>query len=210
MARYHASTWDSADFQAGGRFDWVGTRYDGFSIAYQQLYLEPGRWAYYMSQPRGAAVSTRLHDRDWMKHALERLGVYHRQWPVCLCHGDTHLGNLYEEADGTPGFFDAQVARGPWQLEVTYHLVGALDVADRRASERELLQHYLDELRRHGVAAPALADAWEAHRREIAYGLFIFLINETRFQTEAVNTAYAARFGAAAIDHDTCGLLAAA
>ena len=51
-----------------------------------------------------------------------------------------------------------------------------------------------------------MARAWEAHRREIAYGLFIFLINETQFQTEAVNTAYCARFGAAALDHDTVAL----
>lgn len=45
-----------------------------------------------------------------------------------------------------------------------------------------------------------------SHRREIAYGLFIFFVNETRFQTEAVNTAYTARFGAAALDHDTVAL----
>jgi hypothetical protein len=210
IARYHAATWNSPSFQPGGEFDWIGGRHEGWSVVYQDRYLEPEQWAHYMAQPRGAAVSTRLQDGDWMRHALKALGAYHRQWPVCLCHGDTHLGNLYEEADGTPGFFDAQVAKGPWQLEVTYHLVGALDIADRRAHERELIQHYLEELRANGVDAPAFDDAWEAHRREIAYGLFIFLINETRFQTEAINTAYTARFGAAALDHDTHGLLARA
>jgi hypothetical protein len=210
MARYHAATWNSAEFAAGGRFDWIGGRHEGWSVTYQQHYLEPERWQHYMAQPRGAAVASKLRDRDWMQHALAALGAYHRGSAVCLCHGDTHLGNLYEEADGTPGFFDAQVARGPWQLEVTYHLVGALDLADRRAHERVLLQHYLDELQRNGITPPAFNEAWEAHKREIAYGLFIFLINETRFQTEAVNTAYAARFGVAALDHDTHGLLAQA
>ena len=210
MARYHAATWNSPDFGPGGRFDWIGGRHDGWSVTYVAHYLEPERWNHYMGQPRGAAVSARLRDRDWMQHALAGLGAYHRQWPVCLCHGDTHLGNLYEEADGSPGFFDAQVARGPWQLDVTYHLVGALDVADRRAHERDLLRHYLSELHACGVTPPSFADAWEAHRREIAYGLFIFLINETRFQTEAVNTAYTSRFGAAALDHDTHTLLAQA
>jgi hypothetical protein len=208
MARYHAATWNSAEFAPGGRFDWIGGRHEGWSVTYQQHYLDPGRWRHYMAQPRGAAVAAKLRDRDWMQHALAALGAYHRSSTVCLCHGDTHLGNLYEEADGTPGFFDAQVARGPWQLEVTYHLVGALDLADRRVHERGLLQHYLDELRLNAVAPPAFDEAWEAHRREIAYGLFIFLINETRFQTEAVNTAYTARFGLAALDHDTHGLLA--
>jgi len=208
MARYHAATWNSPDFRPGGRFDWIGGRHEGWSVTYQQHYLEPDRWANYMSLPRGVAVARKLQDREWMQHALRALGGYHRQWPVCLCHGDTHLGNLYEDADGSPGFFDAQVARGPWQLEVSYHVVGALDVGERRAHEAPLLRHYLGELAALGVQAPSFEEAWEAHRREIAYGLFIFLINETRFQTEAVNTAYTARFGAAALDHDTHALLA--
>jgi hypothetical protein len=208
MARYHAQTWMSADFEPGGRFDWIGGRHEGWSVTYQAHYLEEKRWQHYMEQPRGLAVAAELRDRAWMQHALAALGEYHREWPVCLCHGDTHLGNLYEEPDGSPGFFDAQVARGPWQLEVTYHLVCALDIADRRHHERELLRHYLSQLARHGVEPPAFASAWEAHRREIAYGLFIFLINETRFQTEAVNTAYTSRFGAAAVDHGTHELLA--
>jgi Ecdysteroid kinase-like family len=203
MARYHAQSWNSAEFRAGGAFDWIGGRHEGWSTVYQDRYLEPAVWQHYVESPRGAAVSCILHDRNWMAAALRYLGEYHRQWPVCLLHGDSHLGNLYVEPDGTPGFFDAQVARGPWQLEVTYHLVGALDIRDRRRYERELLAHYLESLRRHGIDAPAFEPAWEAHRREIAYGLFIFFVNETRFQTEAVNTAYTARFGAAALDHDT-------
>ena len=60
------------------------------------------------------------------------------------------------------------------------------------------------------MAAPDFEGAWTAYRRDIAYGLFIFLINDLRFQTEAINTAYAARFGVAALDHDTHGLLARA
>jgi hypothetical protein len=206
MARYHAETWNSREFQAGGRFDWIGGRHEQWSVVYQDRYLEPAVWQHYVESPRGAAVSRVFHDRQWMAGALRYLGQYHRQWPICLVHGDSHLGNLYIEADGTPGFFDAQVARGPWQLEVTYHLVGALDMLDRRRWERELLAHYLNALQAHGVEAPAFERAWEAHRREIAYGLFIFMINETRFQTEAVNTAYTARFAAAALDHDTVAL----
>ena len=210
MARYHAQTWASPEFTPGGRFDWIGGRHEGWSVTYQQHYLEPERWQHYMAQPRGAAVAAKLRDRDWMQHALAALGAYHRNWPVCLCHGDTHLGNLYEEADGTPGFFDAQVARDRGSSRSRITSFAALDLADRRAHERELLQHYLDAVAAPRAPAPSLDEAFEAHRREIAYGLFIFLINETRFQTEAVNTAYTARFGVAALDHDTHGLLARA
>lgn len=112
MARYHAQTWNSREFARGGRFDWIGGRHEGWSVVYQQRYLEADVWRSYMESPRGAAVSTALHDRRWMAAALRELSEYHRRWPVCLCHGDTHLGNLYVGADGSPGFFDAQVARG--------------------------------------------------------------------------------------------------
>jgi hypothetical protein len=206
IARYHAQTWNSPQFGAGGRLDWVLGRHESWSVTYQDRYLAPDVWRHYMQLPRGAAVSRVLQDREWMARALQYLGRYHQQWPVCLSHGDTHLGNLYIEADGTPGFFDAQVAKGPWQLEVTYHLIGALDLHDRRRWEKELLRHYLKSLAAQGIAAPSFEAAWEAHRREIVYGLFIFLINETRFQTEAINTAYTARFGAAALDHGTVEL----
>jgi hypothetical protein len=201
MARYHAATWNSPEFAPGGRLDWVLGRHEGWSLVYIDRYLVPEVWQKYMDSPRGAAVSVVFHDRRWMAAALAELGVHHRRSAPCLCHGDTHLGNLYVESDGTPGFFDPQVARAPWQFEVTYHLVAALDVLDRRRHERELLRHYLDALRRHDIAAPTEDEAWAAYRRELVYGLFIFLINETRFQSEAVNTAYAARFGAAALDH---------
>lgn len=205
MAIYHAQTWNSVEFEPGGAFDWIAGRHESWSAEYQHRYLAPEVWRHYMESPRGAAVSRVLQDRHWMARALGYLGRYHRHSPVCLCHGDTHLGNLYIDA-GKPGFFDAQVAKGPWQLEVTYHMIAALDIYDRRLWERDLLRHYLRALGAQGIAAPSFETAWESHRREIIYGLFIFLINEVRFQTEAINTAYAARFGAAALDHDTVAL----
>lgn len=207
MARYHAATWNSPEFAPGGRLDWVLGRHEGWSLIYIDRYLVPEVWQSYMELPRSAAVSAVFHDRRWMAAALAELGIDHRRSAVCLCHGDTHLGNLYTQSDGTPGFFDPQVARAPWQFEVTYHLIAALDIRDRRRHERALLRRYLDALRRYGIAAPAEDAAWEAYRRELVYGLFIFLINETHFQTEAVNTAYAARFGAAALDHGTRELI---
>ena len=43
----------------------------------------------------------------------------------------------------------------------------------------------------------------------MAYGYMVFLINDSIFQPEAYNTAYAARFSQAMLDHDTMGRLAA-
>lgn len=208
MAHYHAQMWKHPEFAEGGALAWIEPRMTGDTLMYADRYLQPDVWQHYISSPRGAAISRRLHDLDWMRAAFSKLAELHGRYPHTLCHGDTHLGNLYEEPDGTPGFFDMQVNRAPWFADVTYHLICALDMMDRRDWERSLLQHYLDCLAAAGAPAIDFDEAWDCYRREIAWGLFVFIINETRFQTEAVNTAYSARFADAALCHDTLSLLA--
>ncbi len=207
LAKFHAQTWESSEFKPGGRWADVTQRFESWGLEFMYRYLKPEVWAHYMASPRGAATSVRYHDRDWMEAALLQLGAIQAEQPHCLLHGDTHLGNLYIDADGTPGFFDAQVARGAWHHEVSYHIVCAADLADRKGWERQLLADYLTELAKHGAPAPDFEKAWLDYRRSIAWGLFIFLTNEVRFQTESVNTAYAARFSQAALDHDLKSLL---
>lgn len=207
MAAYHAATWESPHFAAGGRWADIHSRFEAWGMEYMRRYLVPDVWAHYIASPRGAAVSVRFHDGEWMERALMTIGDIQRQQPKCLIHGDTHLGNLYIYEDGTPGYFDAQVARTAWHHEVSYHIICAADLADRAAWERGLLETYLVALARHGGPELDREQAWLDYRRSIVWGLFIFLINEVRFQTEAVNTAYAARFGQAALDHDLKTLL---
>jgi len=77
-----------------------------------------------------------------------------------------------------PGFLDAQANLGPWQFEVNYHLIVGLDMLDRKQWEKPLLVHYLEALRACGVDAPDFEEAWEAYRRETAYGFFIFAIKK--------------------------------
>ena len=203
LARFHAQSWNAPDFAPGGRWDWVRSRFTTDSAAYAARYLRPEVWNHYMTLPRAAAVSSRLHDRAWMAHALHRLGEIDAQGDRCILHGDTHLGNLYVEADGTPGYLDMQVTRANWALEVAYHIATSIDLADRRRWEGALLEGYLLALRSAGVAPPELDTAWRAYVRALAYAYFIFVINEVRFQTEAVNSANTARVGAAMIDLGT-------
>lgn len=207
LARFHAASWNDPGLAPGGRWDWVVDRFSDWSMVYAERYLKPEVWQHYCESPRGAAISVRLHDVAWMRRSLTEFASIQQTGTMCIVHGDTHLGNLYVEADGTPGFLDSQPARGSPFMEVSYHVVCALDLADRRAWEKDLLRHYLAELTAAGVAAPGWDEAWLRYRQFIAYGLFIFLINETRFQTEAINTAYAARFGAAMLDHEVLDLV---
>lgn len=200
MARYHGQTWNSPQFAQGGAMSMLRGAFDEGTHGYVDHYLQAEQWQRLMALPRGAAVSKQFHDRHWLRAQLDALEEFHRTAPVCVTHGDTHLGNLYIDADGEPGFFDQQVRAAPWHYDVTYHLIGGLDIADRRRWDRALLAIYLEALRSHGIDAPDFDTAWQALRRESPWGLFVFLINEPTFQTEAANTAYAARFATAILD----------
>lgn len=203
LADFAAQHWQSSELGTGARLAWVVDSYSGEASEYIAHYLEPDRWQTFMRLPRCAALPRRFHNRDGMARLLQSLAQRLAVQPLTLSHGDTHLGNLYVNRDGTPGFLDAQPRKAPWVKDFAYHLVAALDIEDRRTWERPLLARYLRRLAAHGAAdVPSLEEAWADYREELAYGLFIFMINESHFQTEEVNTAYAARFGAAVLDHD--------
>lgn len=203
LADFAAQHWGTAAFAPGAPLDWVVDSYSGEAREYIKHYLEPARWDAFLHLPRCAALPTRLRDQGRMARALDGLAGRLTVQPMTLSHGDTHLGNLYINQDGRPGFLDAQPRKAPWVKDFAYHLVAALDIEDRREFERPLLARYLRRLAERGAAGlPTFEEAWADYRAELAYGLFIFMINESHFQKEEVNTAYAARFAAAVLDHD--------
>jgi aminoglycoside/choline kinase family phosphotransferase len=206
LARFHARSWNSPELEPGGRWcDLV----DFFDVmrAFFDRSVAPATWQRFITSPRGAAVSVRFHDRDWMVAAWDRLSAFSRRLPHCVLHGDVHLGNLYIEPDGTPGFLDTLASRGPGMLEVSYHVSASVDVADRPRWEGALVQHYLDELACNGVETPGFDEAMRQYGILLLYGYFIWITTESHYQPESVNTANAARVSAAMLDHDTLGLL---
>jgi hypothetical protein len=207
LARFHAMTWASPELQPGGRW---GDLVDFFDVMrdFFDRNVTPDTWQRFVNSPRGAATSVRFHDRLWMIDAWDRITRFAHQLPHCILHGDVHLGNLYIEPDGTPGFLDTLASRGPGMLEVSYHVSASLDAADRRGSEGPLVQLYLDELSRNGVAVPTFEEAMRQYGIFLTYGHFIWMTTEPHMQTEAVNTANSARVSAAMLDHDTVRLLA--
>jgi hypothetical protein len=208
LAAFAAQWWNRPELAPGGDYDWLINSYEKEAATYIDHYLDADRWAGFMTLPRCACLPRSLHDRDRMAAALTTLARRMEVQVVTMSHGDAHLGNLYIAPDGTPGFLDAQPRRAPWVKDFAYQMVAALDIEDRRQWERPLLARYLKKLAEGGVqSAPSFEEAWYDYRCEIAYGLFIFMINESHFQREEINTAFAARFGDAAIDHDTMALL---
>ena len=207
LARLHALDYGSKELDPGGRWDWLDDTPANL-LVYFDHFLQPDIWNDYLASPRGAAVSTRFHDRHWMRDALAKTGVFSRGLPYATCHGDTHLGNLYIDIDGEPGFFDSLPHISAAMQEITYHITNALDVPDRRAHERDLVAHYRYELASHGVEVPSLDELMRQFGIFLANGYMIFIVNASEFQPEAINTAYTARYSAAMLDHDTMGLIA--
>lgn len=209
LAILHARYWQHPELADDGRFGWVLRTVSGWHLDYMEMVLQPENWAFYMGLPRGAAVPRALaSDPRRLRDALHRQWAFHRQGPLTLGHGDAHIANVYFNAKGG-GVLDWEMRRCPWYHDVTYFLVSALDVVDRRRWESALLQHYLGRLKAHGVAAPDFDTALWCYRREILYGYVLFITNGDGVQyfTESANAAIAVRFAMAADDWDTLGAI---
>ena len=90
--------------------------------------------------------------------------------------------------------------RGPWYIDVGYHLAAVLPVEDRRRHERDLVQLYLDHLRVGGVPVPTDDEVARGLRRGIVHGFYLWGI--TVLVDPTITTALLERLGTAVDDHD--------
>jgi hypothetical protein len=158
--------------------------------------------------PIGAGVPSEVRDAERLVDAYRELARITREDPRwSVIHGDTHIGNVFLDRVGRPAFVDWQlVQRGPWYLDVGYHLASALTVDERRRHEADLVRHYLGHLARAGVDPPSWDDAWLGVRRAIVHGFFLWGI--TLHVDPAITTELLTRLGTAAADHDAFATLA--
>jgi hypothetical protein len=152
--------------------------------------------------PIGTGVPKPARDAQALVDGYRALPALTEAEPYwCLLHGDAHVGNGFADAEGRPGLLDWQlVQRGPWYIDVGYHIASSLDVDDRRRSERDLVRHYLDRVASSGVRVPAWEEAWQGVCRGILYGLFLWSI--TLKVKPEITTVLLGRLGTAAHDHD--------
>jgi sulfur transfer complex TusBCD TusB component (DsrH family) len=132
--------------------------------------------------------------------------VLARSGPQTVLHGDPHPGNTYGLPGDRTGFYDWQlVRRGDWGNDVGYFLAGSLEVADRRAHERELLAGYLDAARSAGASPPNFEQAWQRYQSTPAFGLATWMhtYSAGSFQPDDVSLATIERFSAAYEDLET-------
>lgn len=152
--------------------------------------------------PIGLGIPVPVRDPERLLRIARSLGpTLTNAEPWCVVHGDAHPGNFFLDRDGRPHMADWQnVSRGPWYLDVGYHLAAALNVKDRRRTERDLLAHYLDALRRHEGEPPSFDEAWRSLSFGIVYGLYLWAI--TLKVAPPITTELLTRLSTATLDHD--------
>jgi hypothetical protein len=199
LAKLHAATWCDRRFADA---DWLAPRFASY-LEVRGVDEIRGNF----DGPIGAGVPDDVRDAERLADAYRRLAAkVPAATPWSVIHGDAHVGNLYLDGAGRPSFLDWQlVQRGPWYLDVGYHIASALTVEDRRRTEDDLLRHYLDRLAGAGIDAPSCDDARRGVRVGIIHGFFLWGI--TLKVEPAVTTLLLQHLGTAADDHDAFAAL---
>ncbi len=206
LAAVHARYWDrthSAPVADLGQLD-LGR----YTIV--DFLLGPENWQRCIDEGRGEGLPESMRDQARVHAGIRSLRAIDERGTHCLLHGDAHIGNMYFEPDGQPRFLDWQAAvAGSWDQDVSYLITCVLDAEDRRTYERELVEHYVGELRARGVEdSPSSEDAWRAHRRQVLYGI-VGLFCTPEMQPAEFATRMGTRFAVAADDLGSLELLEA-
>jgi hypothetical protein len=159
--------------------------------------------------PQGERVASEFKEPGAMAKFINRLWEDFSGAPHCILHGDSHIGNMFFDPEGKPGFIDWQTfSSGHWCRDVAYFIVGSLDIEDRRNNDRSLLTHYLDCLSAIVEDTPTFDEAWLSYRRHTMYGLFGWVACPLDMQPMEVVKLCADRFAVATIDLETAKALA--
>jgi hypothetical protein len=176
LATLHAAYWESPRF--AGDLDWVlphtsGPIHDLFSSDTGVTLLIEHEVATH--QFKRELVQSTGETTAALRAKVARVQAHQATLPHTLLHGDAHVGNTYRLPDGQRGYLDLQLAaRGYCMHDVSYAIVTSLDVAKRRACERDLIAGYRRRLVDLGVAAPPpLEELLHEHRLAMAWCLYI-------------------------------------
>jgi thiamine kinase-like enzyme len=194
LAKLHAATWGSPVCE---RATWLAPRFS-MLVAIRGVKEIRGNF----DGPIGAGVPEAVRDPQRLFDAYSRVAAdAMTASPWAVIHGDAHVGNLFLDREGRPSFVDWQLAqRGPWYLDVAYHLASALTVEDRRRAEDDLVRHYLDRLAAGGVESPTQDEVRRGLRRGLLHGFYLWGI--TLKVDPPITSALLERLGTAVDDHD--------
>ena len=214
LAAYQSATWNSPEL--------VASRALPTTLRYQELinvralpFAKRGA----IGLDRAASVmpdelNTIDRDRLWRVHmaSIRRL---ERRAHV-LTHYDMHVGNWYITPDGRMGLTDWSMRFGHWSADLSYMLLSALRIDDRRAWERDLLKRYREQLAAGGVPeVPSDEEIWTEYRRQTFHPLYFWLttigagVLQPNMQPDHISLANLERMGQAVVDLDSVSAMEA-
>jgi hypothetical protein len=206
MAKYHGACWEDPDLAI------LKTPNDFYRNLSTLVRMGP-RTAVGMERAK-SVIPVGLYGRasELWEGTRRCLDIATNDAPSTLLHGDGHVGQVYITGDGRMGHTDWQgTMRGGWFFDYAYLVSTALEPEDRRAWDRELLQHYLERLVEAGGKPPAFDDAWLRYRQAVfyAYSAWSFTIGrafyQPKMQPDEVSLACINRVAAAIEDLDALG-----
>jgi hypothetical protein len=200
LAKLHAATWCSPVYKD---LAWLAPHIDQYLLRRGIPEISAN-----FDGPIGAGVPEDVRHAQLLVDSFAALARFTAtDSPWCLMHGDCHVGNVFLDPLGRPSFTDWQmIQRGPWYLDVGYHIGSTLDPADRRANEDDLLRVYLDELSAQGVERPLFDEARERLSLGFIEGFFLWGI--TQKVDPPITTRLLTRLGTAVSDHDAFAVMA--
>ena len=209
LAVLHGALWDSPRLEAQ---TWLHRSMDT-EVDTGQLLRMYNYWALNTAKPSYQAILPKwiYETPELFAHAFDELAAFERAQtaPYCLVHGDSHQGNSFLRANGERVWHDWQLVRKgrPWR-DLTYFLLGALTIEERRASAGDLIKHYRQALSATGAQGVLDQDAaWEQFRRWPVYGMQSWLANVDQWGQGGLHIVE--RIFTAAEDLDTIRLLTA-
>ncbi len=207
LATLHGALWDSPLLEAQ---TWLKTSMDT-PVDTDQLLRMYNYIALNLPKPGYQAFLPKWINEtpELFSHAYDELTAFEMEQtsPRCLVHGDSHQGNSFLRANGVRVWHDWQLVRKgrPWR-DITYFMLGALTIEERRASARDLIGHYRDALAATGAQGVLDKDAaYEQVRRWPVYGMQAWIANVDQWGQGGMHITE--RFFAAAEDFDTINLL---
>lgn len=210
LAKLHAHFWQSPRLDED--LNWLPKTYEGGMFPVFDsigLHLIRDQVAKNEFKQNLLAPLNRSVDELWI--ALWKSQELLYQQPHTLLHGDTHIGNTYVLPNGEGGLLDWQlIVRGPWCHDLSYLMITGLDINDRRAHEKELLQLYRETLIANAVDnVPSEEQAFLLYRQSAIWGLVIgWLITPPQNYGEKITAANIEKLVAAMMDLNTLESLA--